>query len=445
MAERAGDGAPDGLGLYEEEDGEDLMATYQEDYAAIPELDHYKSELLDHGSYDTIDAGARLAAEAAISRRFGLRRHMRLSLHEERGNSCLAWHSDLLTFVDAGSSMKAVQANSSRLNTRSSSPESCPQEINIEIMRCPLRDWITQTNTRTEIKRRFRNFLLTYESPKGVYVYLEQIKQMCANNLASLKVSYPQLSAAVPILAMWTTDVPREVLEIFDEVAAELVLSSEHFPSYKNIMPEVHVRIVDLPILDSIQVLRRIHQNKLVRACGVVTRRSGTYPQLKLAKFTCLSCQALLGPFIQSSEEEATPSLCPFCRSNGPFHLHHEESHFRNYQRIALQELPGAVPPGHVPRTKEVVLLDDLIDVARPGEEVDVTGIFTHCYDMETTGHSTLPVIATILEGNHVAKCDLATRDAETIAQRHKQRILSCGRRLSIVNEIVISVLWLRR
>eukprot|EP00635_Sarcinochrysidales_sp_CCMP3193_P011066 CAMPEP_0118918574 /NCGR_PEP_ID=MMETSP1166-20130328/18009_1 /TAXON_ID=1104430 /ORGANISM="Chrysoreinhardia sp, Strain CCMP3193" /LENGTH=30 /DNA_ID= /DNA_START= /DNA_END= /DNA_ORIENTATION= len=27
----------------------------------------------------------------------------------------------------------------------------------------------------------------------------------------------------------------------------------------------------------------------------------------------------------------------------------------------------GAVPPGHVPRTKEVVLLDDLIDVARPG------------------------------------------------------------------------------
>mmetsp|Transcript_33888 Transcript_33888/g.108416 ORF Transcript_33888/g.108416 Transcript_33888/m.108416 type:complete len:199 (-) Transcript_33888:4717-5313(-) len=198
MAERAGDGAPDGLGLYEEEDGEDLMATYQEDYAAIPELDHYKSELLDHGSYDTIDAGARLAAEAAISRRFGLRRHMRLSLHEER---------------DAGSSMKAVQANSSRLNTRSSSPESCPQEINIEIMRCPLRDWITQTNTRTEIKRRFRNFLLTYESPKGVYVYLEQIKQMCANNLASLKVSYPQLSAAVPILAMWTTDVPREVLE----------------------------------------------------------------------------------------------------------------------------------------------------------------------------------------------------------------------------------------
>mmetsp|Transcript_33889 Transcript_33889/g.108425 ORF Transcript_33889/g.108425 Transcript_33889/m.108425 type:complete len:1392 (-) Transcript_33889:287-4462(-) len=100
----------------------------------------------------------------------------------------------------------------------------------------------------------------------------------------------------------------------------------------------------------------------------------------------------------------------------------------------------GAVPPGHVPRTKEVVLLDDLIDVARPGEEVDVTGIFTHCYDMETTGHSTLPVIATILEGNHVAKCDLATRDAETIAQRHKQRILSCGRRLSIVNEIVEAI-----
>jgi len=46
----------------------------------------------------------------------------------------------------------------------------------------------------------------------------------------------------------------------------------------------------------------------------------------------------------------------------------------------------GAVPPGYVPRTKDVVLLDDLIDVARPGEEVEVTGIFTHCYDMGLAG-----------------------------------------------------------
>lgn len=46
--------------------------------------------------------------------------------------------------------------------------------------------------------------------------------------------------------------------------------------------------------------------------------------------------------------------------------------------------MSGAVPAGHVPRSKEVILLDDLIDVARPGEEVDVTGIFTHYYEMSS-------------------------------------------------------------
>ena len=32
------------------------------------------------------------------------------------------------------------------------------------------------------------------------------------------------------------------------------------------------------------------------------------------------------------------------------------------------------MPAGRLPRHKEVILLHDLIDKARPGEEVDVTG-----------------------------------------------------------------------
>ena len=40
----------------------------------------------------------------------------------------------------------------------------------------------------------------------------------------------------------------------------------------------------------------------------------------------------------------------------------------------------GAVPPGRVPRHKGVVLLADLIDIARPGEEVEVTGVYVHSY-----------------------------------------------------------------
>lgn len=49
---------------------------------------------------------------------------------------------------------------------------------------------------------------------------------------------------------------------------------------------------------------------------------------------------------------------------------------YRNYQKITVQESPGTVSAGRLPRHKEVVLLHDLINRARPGEEVTVTGIF---------------------------------------------------------------------
>ena len=37
---------------------------------------------------------------------------------------------------------------------------------------------------------------------------------------------------------------------------------------------------------------------------------------------------------------------------------------------MTLQESPGSVPAGRLPRHREVVLLWDLIDSAKPGEEV---------------------------------------------------------------------------
>ena len=39
------------------------------------------------------------------------------------------------------------------------------------------------------------------------------------------------------------------------------------------------------------------------------------------------------------------------------------------------------MPPGRVPRQKEVTLLNDLVDSARPGDEVEITGIYINRFD----------------------------------------------------------------
>ena len=48
---------------------------------------------------------------------------------------------------------------------------------------------------------------------------------------------------------------------------------------------------------------------------------------------------------------------------------------YRNYQKMTLQESPGSVPAGRLPRHREVILLWDLIDCAKPGEEVVSPGL----------------------------------------------------------------------
>ncbi len=91
------------------------------------------------------------------------------------------------------------------------------------------------------------------------------------------------------------------------------------------------------------------------------------YPQLQLVRYNCAKCGAAMGPYTQNDHEPVRPGRCPECQSPGPFNLNSSQTVYRNYQKITLQESPGSVPAGRVPRTKDVILLHDLIDTISPG------------------------------------------------------------------------------
>ena len=48
-----------------------------------------------------------------------------------------------------------------------------------------------------------------------------------------------------------------------------------------------------------------------------------------------------------------------------------------------------------MPRYKDVILLGDLIDCARPGEEIDVTGIYVHNQHTLSKDKTGFPVFST--------------------------------------------------
>jgi len=58
-------------------------------------------------------------------------------------------------------------------------------------------------------------------------------RSMCAINSASLEISYAHLADMQSLLAIWLTDVPKDMLQIFDEVLQTVVLAD--FPHYNKV------------------------------------------------------------------------------------------------------------------------------------------------------------------------------------------------------------------
>lgn len=319
------------------------------------------------------------------------------------------------------------------------------EELSLEALQdvkaSSLTEWVSQPPVQRTIKREFKAFLTEYTDENGSSVYGNRIRTLGEINAESLEVSYDHLSTSKAILAYFLANAPAEMLKLFDQVAMEVVLL--HYPDYERIHAEIHVRIFDLPVHYTLRQLRQSHLNCLVRVSGVVTRRTGVFPQLKYVKFDCTKCGVTLGPFQQESNVEVKITYCQSCQSRGPFTLNSEKTVYRNYQKLTLQESPGTVPAGRLPRHREVILLWDLIDKAKPGEEIEVTGIYRNNYDAQLNNRNGFPVFATILEANNVIKShDQLAGFRLTEEDEHEIRKLSKDPQIidKIINSIAPSI-----
>ncbi|EEZ97575.1 DNA replication licensing factor Mcm2-like Protein [Tribolium castaneum] len=184
---------------------------------------------------------------------------------------------------------------------------------------------------------------------------------------------------------------------------------------------------------------KKLHVNQLVRTIGVVTATTGVLPQLSVVKFDCNKCGFVLGPFVQNQHSEVQPGVCPECQSTGPFMINMEQTLYRNYQKITLQECPGHIPAGRVPRSKDCILLADLCDLCKPGDEVDVTGIYSNNYDGALNIDNGFPVFSTVIFANH-----LVVKDCKQIVQSLTDDDVNAIRKMSkdhrIADRIIASI-----
>ncbi|ONH65793.1 DNA replication licensing factor MCM2 [Cyberlindnera fabianii] len=378
--------------LQEEATAQDLMDDMEADYAENLEKDNYESDGID----DTTQNEMNLADYRKVTRAMDERDALLLNNSDmfDTGDGELPTTIRRRRLYDEDQDMD--EADIDPLN------EELTLESLADIKAASLQEWIVQPNVSTTIAHQFRSFLVEFTDDQGRSVYGARIRVLGEINSESLEVSYRHLSESKAILAMFLMACPEEMLKIFDRVAMEATML--HYPDYPQIHSEIHVRISDFPKVSTLRELRESDLNSLVRVSGVVTRRTGVFPQLKYVKFDCQKCGMVLGPFFQEANQEFKINFCPNCKGRGPFRLNSEKTLYRNYQRLTLQEAPGTVPAGRLPRHREVILLWDLVDVAKPGEEIEITGVYKETYDGSLNVKNGFPVFSTVIEANAVRR-----------------------------------------
>ena len=143
------------------------------------------------------------------------------------------------------------------------------------------------------------------------------------------------------------------------------------------------VALYNAPSVIPVRALRTGTVGRFVSISGTVTRSSDVRPELLVGSFRCKKC-GLVAPNVMQQYHLTRPTLCrnPRCqnRSTSEFHLELTEngndggSEFVDWQRLRVQENADEIPPGSMPRTIDAVVRNEMVERAKAGDRVVLTG-----------------------------------------------------------------------
>ena len=259
----------------------------------------------------------------------------------------------------------------------------------------------TSTFTESALSDKVKDFLTRFKDKSGSYKYVEQIDEMMPKNAKFIIVDYNDLVIEPEIEIIFSTD-PDRILTAFSRAIKEALQT--RFPDYaEKIKDEVRVRLVNYPLQRSLRQINAETIGNITSVSGMVVRASEVKPLAKELVFVCPDEHQTKVIQLKGMDVKI-PVVCdnPSCKHRD-FELKPEASKFIDFQILRLQELPEDLPPGQLPHYIDVTIRQDLVDNARPGDRIILTGIVR--VEQEsiagiTRGHSGLYRLR--IEGNNI-------------------------------------------
>ncbi|MHA1404528.1 MAG: minichromosome maintenance protein MCM [Candidatus Helarchaeota archaeon] len=274
------------------------------------------------------------------------------------------------------------------------------------------------------------NFLNNFVNKDNEYYYREKIKSMPYEDKTFLLINFEDFFKFNPSLARELIENPNKILlaanqaikKVLEKVDKDFYdLNPECIARFSNLISDYHV---------DLRAIRKDHIGKFVQIHGILSRASEVKAQVINAAFECQHCQTInlieVDPY-----NFKPPVICSenSCGKRGPFKFIPESSIFIDWQKIRIQEVPEELPAGQLPRSLDAILKKDLVDAARPGDRVSITGTIYPMQDARMG--KKLSTFHAILDANHVEvfqkefdKIELSKEDEERIEEFGKDEFI---------------------
>jgi len=275
-----------------------------------------------------------------------------------------------------------------------------------------------------------RKFVQTFmdASEATAPLYLKKIEEMKVVDNYNLNLDMEHLQRYNAAMYGQFIAFPLEMIQIADSVVKEIYQSL--FPGQDDTASPIQVRPFHLGEVKTIRNLAPADIDRLVAVRGMVTRTSSVIPDLTTAGLRCRVCRHV--ERVQVGNGRVTdPGKCSACGGTNTFDIEHGLCYFADRQHVKLQESPEAIPQGETPQTVNAIAFEDLVDYARPGDRVEVTGVWRAMPARVNPRVRTLnSVYRTYVDVVHIRKCfvrqiegdEREGFDETTRTQEHEER-----------------------
>lgn len=250
--------------------------------------------------------------------------------------------------------------------------------------------WGTNINV-SEVYTKFKRFLLGFKTNSNCemvketnyqedfkYLYMMKLKEIYDTEVFSINIDGQHVHQFDETLYEQLVSFPTEIIPMMDKVVNDVFTEwvSNQFPNQeRNTENAIITKITNLKSTSRMRGLEPNDIDRLIMITGIVIRTSEIIPQMKEGYFKCSICNK-----VEFSEIERNsliePPDCKNCKSKYSFELVHNRCAYHDKQHIKLQETPDHMPEGETPLTLHLCCYYDLVDSIKPGDRIQVIGIY---------------------------------------------------------------------